>query len=958
MPGGGTCYAIEQKVPCTDIFVTKLSGDGSTLLYSTYLGGTGNDSATAIAVSASGAVYLTGRAGATDFPKLMPLAGNTPTTPGPFVAELAPNGSTLVYVTSVGDASQYANAIAVDAAGSVYIAGTSYGRLSVVRAFQSAYSGGVVFRTSDAGATWRAFMDGLPVDLVSSFTIDPSNPQVLYLGMSSSGPFKSTDGGAHWIPIQNGLSPINHFPSIIVDPSSPQTLYMTTLGAPTSQSNIFKSNDGGATWAATGSGARNLGALAIDPKNTSTLYAAAVTGVYKSVDGAATWSPTSLVTGAPNVVVDPVAGQVLVDPVTPTTVYAGTAYGVMKTTDGGLTWNAMTNGFTQSIDIIALAIDSRNPRRLYAATTVNPGVYATQDGGAHWTKAAWPFPEEYPDYLLLDPVMDSHIWAATNLGVAVSNDYGATWTKTPFPEIAVPVLAADSTGAVYGIANGWSLPDAFAMKLDAGGSNLIYSTYLGGIGADAATGIAVDAAGRAYITGSTDSPDFPVVGSLARRGGGRDAFITVLDATGARLAWSTYFGGSGSDGASAIALDASGNVHISGSTNSPDFPLRQASQASSPGAFAAKLKGDGSDIIFSTYLGGSGSASAVGADGAGNTYIAGTTTSKDLPTVNAVQSTLLGGQNAFAAAWNGQTGALEYATYVGGSGLDQANALAVDAMGNAYVTGVTESPDFPRKYALQYVYGGFGDASVGGLGGDAFVFKIAPRGTGPAIAVTGVTDAASYAATVAPGAIISIFGSALAVTPATAAGPPLPTQLIDLKVTVNGVAAPLIYVSPLQVNLQIPFETQPGAAQIQVTSSAGAATATVQVSPTAPGIFTVNAQGSGAGAIEHGLSYQLVTDSNPATPGEIVSIYCTGLGAVLPPVASGSAAPGPIPAVAHVEVSIAGIPARVTYAGVAPGFAGLYQVNAEVPQGTPTGDQSLQITAGAAASNTVTLAVR
>ena len=959
-PGGGVCFAVDQQVPCTDVFVTKLSGDGNTLLYSTYLGGSGNDSATAIAVSVTDAVYLTGVAGGSDFPKLMPLVGSPAPTRGPFVAELSPNGATIVYATSLGNDSQSANAVAVDAAGSVYIAGSSNGGLPVVRAFQSAFDGGLVFRTADSGATWRAFMDGLPIDLVSAFTIDPSNPQVLYLGTISSGPFKSTDGGAHWIPIQNGLSSTNLFStSIVVDPSSPQTLYLTTAATLISPSSVFKSNDGGATWAPAGSGIP-LGTVmagvnftfqvAVDPKNPSTLYVATTAGIYKSVDGAATWRPTGLAM---------LAKLVVVDPSNPTTVYAGTSYGVMKSTDGGMTWSSLTNGFTQSITINALAIDARNPQRLYAAATGDTAVYATQDGGAHWTKAPGPLPE----YLLVDPLMESRIWAGTSDGIAVSNDYGATWTKTSFPDIDVPVVAADPPGAVYAIANGWSQPDAFAMKLDASGSNLIYSTYLGGIGYDAANAIAVDVAGHAYIAGWTDSPDFPVAGNLARRGGGFDAFITVLDPTGTRLVWSSYYGGSGRDSASAIALDKAGNVHITGWTDSVDFPLQHASQTSSSGgantlgvpprdAFAAKLKGDGSAVMFSTYLGGSGDdyASAVGADAAGNTYIAGTTMSKDLPVMNAVQSTLLGSWNAFAAAWNDQTGALQYATYVGGSASDRTTGLAVDPMGNAYVAGTTDSSDFPRKYALQYSYGGGA--------GDAFLFKIAPTGSGPAIAVSGITNAASYTSTVAPGEIISIFGSNLAVTPAVASGQPLPTQLNNLKVTVNGLAAPLIYASPLQVNVQVPFETQPGAAQIQVTGDAGTATANVQVSLTAPGIFTVNAQGTGAGAIEHGVNYQLVTDSNPATPGEIVSIYCTGLGAVVSPVASGSAAASPVATVAHVDVSIAGIPAKVTYAGLAPGFAGLYQVNAEVPQGIPTGNQTLQITAGGVASNTVTLAVR
>jgi uncharacterized protein (TIGR03437 family) len=146
---------------------------------------------------------------------------------------------------------------------------------------------------------------------------------------------------------------------------------------------------------------------------------------------------------------------------------------------------------------------------------------------------------------------------------------------------------------------------------------------------------------------------------------------------------------------------------------------------------------------------------------------------------------------------------------------------------------------------------------------------------------------------------------------------------------------------------------------VQVSSSAGTGTITVQVAAIAPAIFALNEQGTGAGAILHGITYQVVADSNPATAGEIISIYCTGLGAVNPPAQTGAAPPVPPPQTAvPVQVSIAGVMAQVTYAGVAPGFPGLYQVNAQVPAGTPSGAQALQITENGVVSNTVTVAVQ
>jgi uncharacterized protein (TIGR03437 family) len=541
----------------------------------------------------------------------------------------------------------------------------------------------------------------------------------------------------------------------------------------------------------------------------------------------------------------------------------------------------------------------------------------------------------------------------------VSRDSGATWAapSTDLPYYNVQRLAAGSDGAIYAIANNFGTK-AFALKLDPSGSNIVYSTYLGGSGTEWGQGIAVDEAGRAYLTGATASFDFPVLNSIQPHPGGlRDGYVAVLDPTGSHLLWSSYLGGSEDDVAWAIAVDPAGNVHLTGWTYSADFPLRQPSQtrflgnSSNANAFAAKLKGDGSSFIFSTYFGGGGGDSAwsVAADAAGNTYIGGDTSSQYLPLANPIQTSLAGQQNVFVAAWDGQTGALRYGTYLGGSGEDYVGGIAADAAGNVYVAGSTTSPDFPRKYPYQYNL----------AGENAFLAKIAPGATGPSIALTGAANAASYGAVLAPGEIVSIFGKALAITPASAGAAPLPSQLSDVRVSVNGLAAPLFYASPTQINAQIPFETPTGAAQIQVTSTAGTGVLTVQVATTAPAIFTLNALGTGPGAIEHGATGQLVTSDNPAAGGEIVAVFRTGLGAVNPAVATGAAAPIPPPqAVASVQASIAGAPARVTYAGVAPGFAGLYQVNVEIPAGVPAGAQMLQISAGALASNTVAISVR
>ena len=960
--------------PCTDVFVSKFSSDGSTLLFSTFVGGNGLNTLAGMAVDQSGNVYFTGIPSGSDFPKLVPLAGTAVQVQGSYVAKLSADGSSLLYATALPCAT---SAVAVDATGAVYltgiVGGSWGGPLPTVNAFQSTTPDPLIFKTPDSGVTWQGLAGGVTGGLVSSITVDPTNPQTVYFAFEDA-LYKSMDAGAHWTAIENGLPGSNLNPGpLVVDPSHPQTIYLGTLYG------VYKSTDGGANWALAGTGASKwISSVAIDPLNSTTLYAAATGAVfsqlYKSTDGGSTWATTGLTVppNSPNFV-----SSIIVDPTTPTTLYAGTTSGVMKSLDGGATWALMTNGIAQPTEIDSLVIDPVNSQILYASTPVNFAPYRTTDGGAHWTQGHWPgLPPNpiddlvYVHRLLVDPADDSTVWAGTDYGILVSRDSGATWgpPATSLPEGDIEGLAADSTGTLYAMGEGNTV-DAFAMKLDPSGGKLVYSTYLGGSGSDLGDAIAVDSAGRAYIAGQTDSFDFPILNALQPHFAGlRDAFIAVLSPTGMQLEWSTYFGGSGEDSASAIAVDPAGNVHLAGRTGSPDFPLHQPTQSYLGGtngdgnAFAAVLKGDGSAAILSTYLGGSSydTAGAVATDAAGGTYIAGQTYSVDFPTLNAVQSTLAGTANGFVAAWSGQTGALLYSTFLGGSGSDSASAVAVDSSGAAYVAGSTTSPDFPSKYAYQYSFGVCSPNPEGGCAGmDAYLARISPGGSGPHSTLGAVANGANYSLTVSPGEIVSIFGTALAIAPASANGFPLPQRLSDVEVSVNGVTAPLYYVSPIQINAQIPFETSPGTAQVQVSSSAGASTISVQVAAVAPGIFTLNSTGGGAGAIEHALTGELVTDSDPAAPGEFISIYCTGLGAVNPPSATGWIPPSPPPqTVSTVQVYIAGSLATVSFAGLAPGFAGLYQVNAQVPNGTAAGDQSLLIREAGGASNPVLVAIQ
>src|SRR2546422_827769 len=270
--------------------------------------------------------------------------------------------------------------------------------------------------------------------------------------------------------------------------------------------------------------------------------------------------------------------------------------------------------------------------------------------------------------------------------------------------------------------------DAFVTKLNtlaSGSASLVYSTYLGGTSDENGFGIAVDSTGNTYVTGQTGSLDFPTTTGAFRpsfAGGFIDAFVTKLNPTGAALAYSTYLGGTGDEDGFGIAVDATGNAYVTGITFSPDFPATAGTfQPSSPGgdAFVTKLNPSGAALVYSTYLGGTGSDVGFGiaVDSFGNAYVTGQTFSSDFPTTEGAFQTTFGGGggfDAFLTKVNPAGAALVYSTYLGGTSDDFGLGIAVDNFGNAYVTGFTGSLDFPTLGAFQ---------STSGDGGDAFVAK-------------------------------------------------------------------------------------------------------------------------------------------------------------------------------------------------------------------------------------------
>ena len=297
---------------------------------------------------------------------------------------------------------------------------------------------------------------------------------------------------------------------------------------------------------------------------------------------------------------------------------------------------------------------------------------------------------------------------------------------------------------------------------------IVYATFFGSGGYEWISKIAVDSAGNLCFAGATNSAGFPAANALypSYRGGMYDAFVTKLNAAGNALIFSTFFGGSSRDNASGIAVDAAGDIYLTGETSSTDFPLVSAIQGSYGGqgsvgfgdAFVAKMKGDGSALLYSTYLGGTGDeiGGGIAVDGSKNAYVIGATESGNFPTANAYQPAHRGGKyDAYVTKLNAGGSALSYSTYLGGGDDDASPGfgkcdIAVTSDGSAAVTSHTMSANFPVLNAFQATPAG------GTYVGDAFITKLDPSGQSLAFSTFlggGLEDRGSAVATDAAGRV-------------------------------------------------------------------------------------------------------------------------------------------------------------------------------------------------------------
>lgn len=309
-------------------------------------------------------------------------------------------------------------------------------------------------------------------------------------------------------------------------------------------------------------------------------------------------------------------------------------------------------------------------------------------------------------------------------------------------------IVVDSTGALYvvGYTDSADFPttagafdttingsdsDAMVVKLNASGSGLIYSTYLGGSKGTVASGVKVDPAGAAYIAGITWSTDFPTTIDAYDRtynGGFQDVFVTKLNAAGSSLIYSTYIGGSSDDNCYGVAVDASGAAYVAGDTNSTDYPTTVGAydrtyNGGDRDAFVTKLDASGGALVYSTFVGGTASDgdTALTIDAAGAVYLVGDTTSLDYPTTpGAYCTTFRGGYNdVFVSKLSPSGDVLVFSTFLGGAHIDQGYGIVVDAMGSIHVVGQTFSSGYPTTPgALDAVFSGATDGFLSTLSSD------------------------------------------------------------------------------------------------------------------------------------------------------------------------------------------------------------------------------------------------
>jgi uncharacterized protein (TIGR03437 family) len=592
-----------------------------------------------------------------------------------------------------------------------------------------------------------------------------------------------------------------------------------------------------------------------------------------------------------------------------------------------------------------------------------------------------------------DYVNSLHIDSAGDAFIA------GTTTSTDFPVTtgAFQTKAAGGTGVNPNT-------HGFVAKLNPSGSQLVYATYLTGSEGAIPRSMALNPAGEVFVTGATSSADFPTTKGawLTTRPqastGYLPGFLAHVNASGSAFMSSTFLPA----GPSALDIDATGAAYITGTPPPTGFPVTPGTFVSQTAyaIFVAKLDPAASQLVFSASIGGDAfsNPSAIAVDSQGDVFVAGATRAANFPiTSNAYQTGFsssmcflpgigpfeLGGDvpncgDVFLTELDPAGAKLLYSTYFGSNGRETANAITLESDGSVYIAGQTDSAILPATANALQTHRSFGydcsfeaSPSAGGSNPcwDAFLAHFSPATPAPVVPWEIVNAASFLPGAIAPGELVALVGSAIGPTQSATyqldANGRVSTSLNGIRVLVNGVPAPLLYVGPNQINAVVPYDAY-GHVAVPVhieTNGVADFDRTIEVAevnpnviPVAPGIFAADASGLGQVAAFN-QDGTVNGPAHPAPAGSIISFYATGLGPTNITVPDGTITnPSLLPQhnVAGIEVFIdVNTPflqskvAKPVWAGNAPySVAGISQVNVVVPPGTHSGQVPIYVSMG------------
>jgi uncharacterized protein (TIGR03437 family) len=599
-----------------------------------------------------------------------------------------------------GTAQNVATGFTRDAEGGLYVVGTTNSTdFPTVNPIQSQLGTGPLLETANAGKSWSMPSLGAATS-ATAIAAAPSVPSVLYVA-TPRGVFSTANGGTTFtVTAGAGLtSPAN---VLAVDAGSSTTVYAGTAQG------VFVSTDGSASWTAAkiGFAGANIVAIVAHPTQSGTVFASTSAGgligntLLRSTDFGHTWTQLTVVS-PPNQLEAPVLAILFASN---GSIILGTPSGLLISTDGGKTFTAGSN--QEVFNSEDLVVSPSNPNILYLVNL--SGLQQSSDGGQTFTPLLPSVKFSQFSRVAVDPRNPSTLYAADYNLLYQSTNAGQTWSQLSLPYPISPQLLYVSPADSRVFLGASTQNSTFVTKWNADGSQVLYSTYLGGNGVDQPAAITVDESGNAYVTGSTSSANFPTTPGAFQTKliGASNVFVAKLNAAGSQLIYSTLLGTEAATPA-AIALDDSGDAVITGSTQG-GFPVTPGAFQSAPvdgctlgsaypivvastgDAFVTKITPAGNALVYSTLLGGmcSTSGASLALDANGNAWVAGYTTSPDFPvTSGAMQSQFGGGSyDGYLASFN-PSGALNYATYIGGSGFDSVSAIALDQSGNIYLTG-------------------------------------------------------------------------------------------------------------------------------------------------------------------------------------------------------------------------------------------------------------------------------